>query len=131
AQQATSLPAQSPLFTSLLNYRRTLITEHGSGVESTREVAGIQLLHAQERTNYPLTVSVDDTGIGFRFVVQAVAPMDSETLCGLFVTAVSNMVEVLEGHSDTALDRVPVLDAGQQERLLWGWNDTAREVPGV
>ncbi|MFN5452203.1 hypothetical protein, partial [Bradyrhizobium sp.] len=26
---------------------------------------GIEFLHAEERTNYPLTLSVDDLGVGF------------------------------------------------------------------
>ncbi|MEU9568264.1 condensation domain-containing protein, partial [Streptomyces sp. NPDC048161] len=78
AQQVTSLPAQSPLFTSLLNYRHSRPNAISAPDQlPDTGIVGIDILHAQERTNYPLTVSVDDTGVGFRFVVQAVAPMDS------------------------------------------------------
>ncbi|MET8546872.1 AMP-binding protein, partial [Kitasatospora sp. NPDC004799] len=128
ARQATSLPAQSPLFTSLLNYRRTLATEGAADGGTARTIAGIQLLRAQERTNYPLTVSVDDTGVGFRFTVQACAPMDSDVVCGLLCTAVENLVGGLEADSVVTLDRVAVLDDGQRELVLRGWNDTVREV---
>ncbi|MFE3946037.1 amino acid adenylation domain-containing protein [Streptomyces sp. NPDC059118] len=127
AQQATSLPAQSPLFTSLLNYRHSRGAADGSGVE----LAGVTPLFGQERTNYPLTVSVDDTGVGFRFVVQCVAPMDSGVVCGLFETAVMNLVVGLEEGSGIVLDRVPVLDDRQRELVLSGWNDTVREVPAT
>ncbi|NEC65533.1 hypothetical protein, partial [Streptomyces sp. SID9727] len=67
------------LFTSLLNYRHSQPDPGPSQDDSSEETrtSGIEILYASERTNYPLTVSVDDTGIGFRFVVQAVAPMDS------------------------------------------------------
>ncbi|MFJ6381721.1 non-ribosomal peptide synthase/polyketide synthase [Kitasatospora sp. NPDC092039] len=128
ARQATGLPAQSPLFTSLLNYRRTLATEAGADGGTARTIAGIQLLRAQERTNYPLTVSVDDSGVGFRFTVQACAPMDSDVVCSLLCTAVENLVGGLEQDSATTLDRIAVLDGAQRESVLRGWNDTVREV---
>ncbi|NEC65209.1 hypothetical protein, partial [Streptomyces sp. SID9727] len=119
AQQATSLPAQSPLFTSLLNYRHSQPSSGSArGHLPETGVAGIEILQASEGNNYPLTASVDDTGTGFRLVVQAVAPIDSEMVCGLLHTVVENLVGVLEESPGTALDRIPVLDAGQQERLL-------------
>ncbi|MGW7712674.1 non-ribosomal peptide synthetase, partial [Streptomyces sp. NPDC054771] len=68
---------------------------------------------------------------GFRFVVQAVAPMDSGVVCGLFETAVMNLVVGLEERSGVVLGRVPVLDDRQRELVLSGWNDTAREVPAT
>ncbi|MFI0858659.1 condensation domain-containing protein, partial [Streptomyces sp. NPDC021098] len=130
ARQAASLPGQSPLFTSLLNYRHSLPNSAAAQVDLPESrTTGIEILFGQERTNFPLTVSVDDTGVGFRFVVQAVAPMDSEEVCGLFVTAVTNLVEVLEERPDTALDRIPVLDDRQRDQVLAVWNDTARDVP--
>ncbi|MFI0822795.1 amino acid adenylation domain-containing protein, partial [Streptomyces sp. NPDC021115] len=128
AQQTTNIPAQSPLFTSLFNYRHSpaATSEETGLVESG--AAGIDILYASERTNYPLTVSVDDTGVGFRFVVQAVAPMDSAAVCGLFETAVTNLAEMIEERPDTAVDRVPVLDDRQHEQLLTAWNDTMSEA---
>ncbi|MEV6148688.1 AMP-binding protein, partial [Streptomyces sp. NPDC051992] len=131
AQQVTSLPAQSPLFTSLLNYRHSPAAASAQVDLPESENVGIEILYASERTNYPLTVSVDDTGVGFRFVVQAVAPMDSGVVCGLFETAVMNLVVGLEERSGVVLDRVPVLDDRQRELVLSGWNDTAREVPAT
>ncbi|MFD0411969.1 amino acid adenylation domain-containing protein, partial [Kitasatospora sp. NPDC127116] len=130
AQQATSLPAQSPLFTSILNYRHSKPrSESGRGNLPDTGIAGIDILYAHEGNNYPLTVSVDDTGVGFRFTVQACAPMDSDVVCGLLCTAVENLVGGLEEDSAATLDRIAVLDAGQRELVLRGWNDTAREVP--
>ncbi|MET8545967.1 amino acid adenylation domain-containing protein, partial [Kitasatospora sp. NPDC004799] len=132
AQQVTGVPAQSPLFTSLLNYRHSLPGSHpdqqGSSASGT---AGIDIVYASERTNYPLTVSVDDTGVGFRFTVQACAPMDSDVVCGLLRTAVENLVGGLEEDSAATLDRIAVLDDAQLDQLLTGWNDTARELPAT
>ncbi|MGW7587203.1 amino acid adenylation domain-containing protein, partial [Kitasatospora sp. NPDC054769] len=132
AQQVTGVPAQSPLFTSLLNYRHSLPSSHSDrqGVPGSG-TTGIDIVYASERTNYPLTVSVDDTGVGFRFTVQACAPMDSDVVCGLLCTAVENLVGGLEQDSAATLDRIAVLDAGQRELVLRGWNDTVRELPAA
>ncbi|MFI0858647.1 amino acid adenylation domain-containing protein, partial [Streptomyces sp. NPDC021098] len=124
ARQAASLPGQSPLFTSLLNYRHS-----PAAVSEGAALKGIQLLHSHERTNYPLTVSVDDTGIGFRLSVQAGHPVDPDVVCGLLHTAVENLIGAAEGALQTSLDRIPVLDDRQHEQLLTAWNDTGRDVP--
>ncbi|WP_369392749.1 amino acid adenylation domain-containing protein [Streptomyces sp. CG1] len=49
AQQASGLPAQAPLFTSLLNYRHSpgADQQHNTGID------GVELLRSEERTNYP------------------------------------------------------------------------------
>ncbi|MFK4214151.1 amino acid adenylation domain-containing protein, partial [Streptomyces sp. NPDC030920] len=129
AQQATSLPAQSPLFTSLLNYRHSRPSSGSTpGQFPETGITGIDLLHAVERNNYPLTASVDDTGADFRITVHAAAPVDSETVCGLLHTAIENLVGALEERPDTRLDRIGVLDDRQHEQLLTTWNDTTREM---
>ncbi len=67
-QQCSGVDAQSPLFTSLLNYR------YNGGSEQTEvqtELDGIDVLFSQERTNYPVNVSVNDQGAaGFSLDIQ-------------------------------------------------------------
>ncbi|MEV8108442.1 amino acid adenylation domain-containing protein, partial [Streptomyces sp. NPDC088135] len=129
AQQVTSLPAQSPLFTSLLNYRHSRLSSGSTpGQLPETGITGIDLLHAVERNNYPLTASVDDTGADFRITVHAAAPVDSDVVCGLLHTAIENLVGALEQRPDTRLDRIGVLDDRQHEQLLTTWNDTTREM---
>ncbi|MGW7586590.1 amino acid adenylation domain-containing protein, partial [Kitasatospora sp. NPDC054769] len=132
AQQVAGLPAQSPLFTSLLNYRHsTPRSDSGRGSLLETGIAGIDILYAHERNNYPVTASVDDTGVGFRLTVHAAEPIDSDTVCGLLHTAVENLVGALEAHPAATLDTVAVLDDRRQDQLLRGWNDTARELPAA
>ena len=90
AQQASGVEAPAPLFTSVLNYR------HNRGLESQDGLAGIQRLFIHSRTNYPLTVAVDDTGTGFAVNVYAVAPADPAQVCALLHTAAANLVTALE-----------------------------------
>ena len=82
------------------------------------------MVFGRERSNYPLAVSVDDTGTGFGLTVQAVAPVDPQRVCGLLVTATAGLVAALEDAPASPLRAVPVLDAAERRQVLAGWNDT-------
>ena len=78
ALAASGVAAPAPLFTTLLNYRHSPgVAAGGGGV-----LAGVRVLFARERTNYPVTVSVDETGGGFSVKVQAMAPVDAAGCAG-------------------------------------------------
>ena len=126
AQQASGVAAPAPLFTSLFNYRHSAAArpQPGGGL------GGIEVLSSRERSNYPLTVSVDDTGAGFGFDVLAVAPADAGHVCGLLQAATAGLTGLLERDPQAPLHRVPVLGEAERRLVLEGWNDTAREVPG-
>ncbi|WP_181799049.1 non-ribosomal peptide synthase/polyketide synthase [Kitasatospora acidiphila] len=129
AQQASGIGGGAPLFTALLNYR------HGQGVaaDAAAELGlhGIEILHVHERTNYPLTLSVDDLGTGFHLTAQTVTPIDPAQLCALVRTTLDGLVTALETEPGAALDRVEVLDPAERHRVLAEWNDTAAEMPGA
>ena len=103
-------PGEIPLFTSLLNYRHTPVADPGTQAAP----AGVDLLHVQERTNYPLTVSIDDTGTGFRFTVQAAAPVDPQMVCALLRTTTDNLV--------TAAGNSPPHHPGPASRSWTRWS---------
>jgi amino acid adenylation domain-containing protein len=125
AQQASGIAAPTPLFTSLLNYRHTRHPGSGPGLE------GIEVISADEHTNYPLTVSVDDTGTGFTFTVHAARPADPGQVCVMLRTATANLLTALEAAPDTPMRAIQVLDEAERGLVLAGWNDTARVVPPV
>ncbi len=124
AQQASGVTAPAPLFTTLLNYRHLRPAAAGPG-----GLGGISVLSGGERTNYPVTVSVDDTGDGFAVDVLAVSPADPDLVCALVLAAADGLAAALADAPQTALCRVPVLDAAGREQVLCGWNDTARDIP--
>ena len=78
AQQASGVIAPAPLFTTLLNYRH-----QQPGVPGGGGLEEVEVVTTAGRTNYPVTVSVDDLGSGFGFTVLAVAPVDAGQVCGL------------------------------------------------
>ncbi|WP_459650165.1 amino acid adenylation domain-containing protein [Kitasatospora sp. Ki12] len=124
AQRASGLPARSPLFTSLFNYRHNRLD---GGTDTG--VEGIRALYYRERTNYPLTVSVDDLGDGFAVTVDALAPADPERVRALLHTCLDHLVGALEDAPEQPLEAVEVLDGAERYRIMAEWNDTAAELP--
>jgi amino acid adenylation domain-containing protein len=124
AQKASGIPAPTPLFTSLFNFRHSGDVGDGPGAG----YEGITLLATKDRTNYPLAVAVDESGTDFRIVADAIAPADPLQVCGLLSTAVANLLRALECVPAAALREVQVLTRQERHQLLRDWNDTAREV---
>ena len=123
AQRAGAGPV--PSFTTLLNYRHNPV--------SPQEVTppGAEYLAVLDRTNYPLAVAVDDFGTGFGFSVQAAAPIDVGPVTRLLHTAVAHLADALRDDPGLSVGQVEVLDPVERERVVAGWNDTARPLPAV
>ncbi|HEX8275370.1 MAG TPA: amino acid adenylation domain-containing protein, partial [Longimicrobiaceae bacterium] len=85
AQRSSGVVAPAPLFTSLLNYRYSGPT--GRPQEAGQRREGVRGIRVQERTNYPVTLSVDDLGEEFSLSAQVAAPADAERVCLLMHTA--------------------------------------------
>ncbi|MFI6763877.1 amino acid adenylation domain-containing protein, partial [Micromonospora sp. NPDC050417] len=120
AQRASGVPVGTPLFTTLLNYRHTTPLVAADGLE------GITLLEVRERTNYPIAVMVDDLGEEFSISVQAAAPAPISTMISV---AVESLVSALES-ARTSFHEIDVLGDEVRDRVLFGWNETVREVSG-
>ncbi|MET9701335.1 amino acid adenylation domain-containing protein, partial [Streptomyces sp. NPDC006529] len=133
AQQASGVPADTPLFTSLFNYR------HNAGLpaapDGPADVLGIRTVYSREANNYPLTVSVDDNGSRLGLAVDAVAPIDPRAVGMLLRTAVTKLADAwetaLDGGADLPLSTVEVVDDVERRRLLVEWNNTAVDLGGV
>src|SRR5471030_518255 len=64
AQRCSGVAAPAPLFSALLNYRHSVVA--ATTAEHEAAWSGIEAFGAEERTNYPLTLNVDDLGDGFK-----------------------------------------------------------------
>ncbi|MFK3940327.1 amino acid adenylation domain-containing protein [Pseudomonas monteilii] len=130
AQRCSGLPAGAPLFASLLNYR------HGQAAAPADSAwDGIEVLHAEERSHYPLTVSVDDLGEALAITTQSVAEIDPQRICGYLRQALAALVEALregEGPSaaevDLTLDRLSILSNAERDQLL-AFSVSQRDYP--
>ncbi|WP_171064372.1 non-ribosomal peptide synthetase [Actinomadura soli] len=123
AQRASAVPAGAPLFTSIVNYRRDTAGEAGLGLD------GIRLLSAEERTNYPVTLIVRDTGTGFDVTVDALAPADPAQIYALLHTCLDNLAAALAGAPHTPIAAIDVLGPDERRRIIRDWNQAMTTAP--
>jgi len=127
AQRCSGVPAAVPLFSALLNYRHSTpaaMARDGQGIWE-----GVQLLGGEERSNYPLTLSVDDLGTGFSLHVLALPQIGAERLCGYMHNAVEQLVTVLESAPATQLNRLQLLPTAERDTLLREFNASGQDFP--
>ncbi|TCV56384.1 non-ribosomal peptide synthetase, partial [Pseudomonas fluorescens] len=126
AQRCSGVQAPTPLFSALLNYRHTATTVSSEALSAWN---GIQILSGEERTNYPLMLSVDDQGEAFSFTVMTPARIGAQRLCGYVQHTLENLVGMLEQQPDMPLQRLSILPASEREQLLVTFNATAADYP--
>jgi amino acid adenylation domain-containing protein len=149
AQRCSQVDANTPLFSSILNYRRPsqgvgrggssdgadgVLTENRDAADNlsvtewfSEEIEGRTFIRFLERTNYPLTLSVDDFGDGFRLVAQVQAPSDPQRICDYMLAALEQLVDALATAPGTALRELRVLPQRERDQLLLEWNETKTE----
>ncbi|MGE6825804.1 condensation domain-containing protein, partial [Pseudomonas soli] len=122
AQRCSGVPAPAPLFSAMLNYR------HGQEASEARRLdwQGIEFLDGQERSNYPLSLSVDDMGQGFRLVAMTPATVGAQRVCAQLRQVLLALVEGLEAQTGQTVLQLPVLQDDERAYLLQGCNATAR-----
>ncbi|WP_044596180.1 non-ribosomal peptide synthetase [Burkholderia pseudomallei] len=126
AQRCSGVPAQTPLFTSLLNYR------HGLRHRADAATPGgddIELLSARERTNYPLTLSVDDLGQDFSLTVQVSGHVDPRRVCAFMETALEQLAQALGEQPQCDIGGLDVLPRSEREQMVYAWNATEHDYP--
>ncbi|PIF47951.1 arthrofactin-type cyclic lipopeptide synthetase B [Pseudomonas sp. 29] len=123
AQRCSGTPGSAPLFSALLNYRHSAAAQQprdGQGIWQ-----GVRMLGGEERSNYPLTLSVDDLGDGFALDVLALAEIGAQRICSYMHTALEQLVQALEQQPQTPLNQLPILSLPEQTRLLVDFNRSA------
>ena len=128
AQRCSAVPAPLPLFSSLLNYRYGASARRNSE-ESASAWQGIRVVSQEERTNYPVTLSVDDWGEDFSLTAQVQGSLKAMGVCSLMHQALESLVEALETEPAKAVRGLEVLPAAERHRVLYEWNDTKTEYP--
>ncbi len=127
AQRCSGVAAPTPLFSALLNYRHIGGDARTRSKETERAWEGMELLHREERTNYPFTMSVDDLGDGFSLTAQTVTSVSAERVSSCMRMALEGLVEALEKQPGKAVHLLDVLPPAEREQVLFKFNDTAVE----
>ncbi|NVE01911.1 condensation domain-containing protein, partial [Massilia sp. BJB1822] len=97
AQRCSDIAAPLPLFTTILNYR------HNDVAEISPELAaglvanwhGMRMLGGEERTNYPISLSVEDNADSFALTEQCTARIEPGCIARAMLTTLQNMVDAL------------------------------------
>ncbi|MBD2786349.1 amino acid adenylation domain-containing protein, partial [Xenorhabdus sp. DI] len=136
AQRCSGVAQPLPLFSALLNYRHSHYQHshyqhsHASETETRDAIwTGVRLLAAEERTNFPITLSVDDMGVGFHLTAQTVTGIEPARITHYLVTAISGLIDALIHHPQQPVLQVPVMPAPEQQTLLVDFNATQVDFP--
>jgi len=126
AQRCSGIQAPLPLFSALLNYRHNLVDAD----TQAPDYAGFSSLDTEERSNYPLSLSVDDFGVSsFGLTVQALLPVEASRVCTYMHEALSGLVHALENEADHPVMELSILPTDEQHLLLNEWNATNADYP--
>jgi len=119
AQRCSGLIGSTPLFSVLFNYRYTEALEG----EVPAAWEGMEVLGSRERSNYPVAISVDDEGKGFKIGAQVTAAVGAQRLCSLMTEAIRGLVAALTLSPATRVGTLQVVPADELALLKqWGEN---------
>jgi amino acid adenylation domain-containing protein len=126
AQRASGVAGSLPLFSALLNYRHS--DEAGRTFKAAAH--GISILGAQERTNYPFLLGVDDLRDGFVLSAQVDSRVAANRVTGYVRIALEALADALERAPEQQMLTLPILPAAERDELLYGFNATAVDYSG-
>jgi amino acid adenylation domain-containing protein len=130
AQRCSGVEAPAALFTALLNYRHSTVWRPEiRSAEAKQAWQGIEAFAVEERTNYPVSLDVDDFGDWFGLTAQVRAPLDPERLCNFMHRALEQLVEALETSPQKPIRELDVLPEAERAQVIEEWNATEREYP--
>jgi len=125
AQRCSGIAGGAPLFTSLFNFRHSTPDPTGSWSGAD----GIRTLATKERTNYPITVSVDDFGEDLEVLVQTDPRIDSRRVADYLQTALQAMTKALECAPEMLAADIAVMPDRERVEILRTLNGTREIYP--
>ncbi|MGZ5050158.1 MAG: amino acid adenylation domain-containing protein [Methylobacter sp.] len=128
AQRCSAVPASMPLFTALLNYRHSNMVAV-SDKYALLEWEGMHVFSSEERTNYPLTLSVDDLGQGFNLTVQCAGGVEPAGIAEYLRTAVAGLVAALEQNPQQPVEAIDIMPELERNQVLFDFNRTCADHP--
>ncbi|HEX2091238.1 MAG TPA: amino acid adenylation domain-containing protein, partial [Longimicrobiaceae bacterium] len=130
AQRCSGVEAPAPLFTAALNYRHAGTGRQALRSGPDRAPVAMQRIGGVERTNYPVTLTVDDRGEAFGLKAQVPASVGPERVCAMVHRALEGLVAALEEAPGRAVRHIEVLPPAERARVLEEWNTTGAAYPG-
>jgi amino acid adenylation domain-containing protein/FkbH-like protein len=125
AQSCSGITSGAALFSALLNYRHSA----GNLTVNWGNARGVQVIGRRAGTNYPVTLSVDDLGDGFRITIQTDQAIDAARITSYVEAALSGICEALETSPQCRALAVPVVGEQERQQLLESFNANAMPYP--
>ncbi|WP_460885497.1 amino acid adenylation domain-containing protein, partial [Pseudoduganella ginsengisoli] len=123
AQRCSGVTPPMPLFTALFNFRHSHHdTSADAGVAAESAWDGIRSLSNDERSNYPLTVNVDDFGHGFGISAQCTHGISAARVGAYLQTAMASLISALESGGDQQASLLTILPSEERLQLLGEFN---------
>jgi amino acid adenylation domain-containing protein len=125
AQRCSGIVGSVPLFSAMLNYRHDVAdpnAEWGSA-------AGIRVLAVQYRTNYPITLSVDDLAEGFTLEVQTDRRIDPHRIMAYMHTAMRSLIQALEQEPHMPALTLSILPEKERHLVVESFNADRATYP--
>ncbi|KAF8950501.1 hypothetical protein BGZ46_004475, partial [Entomortierella lignicola] len=124
AQRCSSIPSGTPLFSSLLNYMHNT-----SSSNETSAIVDMEYLGIQDRTNYPLCISVEDFGNELSLTTQTLQPIEPSRVSHYMQQALENISNALESSVKITTADLEVLPSEERMLQLETWNLTQEIHP--
>ncbi|MBQ4787774.1 non-ribosomal peptide synthetase, partial [Pectobacterium versatile] len=128
AQRCSGVMPPLPLFSTLFNFRHSQHSAANNDT-TTRVWQGMRQLTVEERTNYPLTVSVDDLGKNFRLVAQTHSEIDSSRIAQYLEAAIKGLIEALATEPQRPIMTLPILPDSERRQVMVDFNATDADFP--
>ncbi|MDO9002591.1 MAG: amino acid adenylation domain-containing protein, partial [Aquabacterium sp.] len=120
ANGCSGLGKGTPLFSALLNYRHS--TPNDSVSENLPAWTGMEVIGGEERTNYPLTLSVDDFGEAFDLVLRIDDAIGADRVGAYVHAATQWVVDALINDPQAPVSQFQML-AHEELRELGQWSE--------
>ncbi|MGY4143555.1 amino acid adenylation domain-containing protein, partial [Pseudomonas sp. PvP125] len=125
AQRCSRICAPAPLFSALLNYRRST----QSSALSDSLPMGMQWLGGQVGATYPFCLTVEDQSDAMELIAHVAAPIPAKRICEYMLQAMHGLASAMEQGRPVMIDSLDILRSEERRQVLQGWNDTAHPAP--
>ncbi|XP_055307554.1 uncharacterized protein LOC129571736, partial [Sitodiplosis mosellana] len=119
AQRCSAVPAGVPLFSVLMNYRHNQYTRQVSA-----SIPGVRVLDVEERTNYPLTLSIEDDGYTLGLTAQVSTPISAIRICAYMQQSLESINDAVRQTPQQPIRTLTVVPPEERTLLLHTWNET-------
>ena len=120
ARRCSSLPGSTPLFSALLNYRHRAV-ERAVNWDSIPE---IEVVAERDLTNYPFTMSVNDSGAAFSLTAHTDRRIDPKRVNGYLQAALHALTHALEHQPEAIALGLSILPPHERHEVIVAFNAT-------